>query len=64
MPCSFRHLLDCLIGKAGPGLGGHGTGRDAEGRGVEIVEVKGGGPLRLRDRFSRERARLAIEQED
>ncbi|WP_155936635.1 hypothetical protein [Mesorhizobium ciceri] len=45
-------------------MGGHGTGRDAEGRGVEIVEVKGGGPLRLRDRFSRERARLAIEQED
>jgi hypothetical protein len=49
--------------KAGPGLGGSGTGPDAAGVGVrgsdsvEIVKVAGGGPLRLRprDRFSRHR---------
>ena len=66
---SFRRLLDLVMRRAGPGLGGlediraghdtavghHGLGHDG---GVEIACVKGGGPLRLRDRFSRERDRL------
>ncbi|ESY75539.1 hypothetical protein X740_31025 [Mesorhizobium sp. LNHC221B00] len=65
MSCSFRHLLNSLIGKAGRlgGIGEIGTGRDAEGCGVEIVKVAGGGPLRLRDRFSRERERLSSDKE-
>lgn len=70
--CSLvRHLLECLMGKAGPGLGGvgnSGTGRDAANGvgaecGVEIVRIAGGGPLRLRNRFSRERERLSSDKE-
>ncbi|TJW50898.1 MAG: hypothetical protein E5X65_25700 [Mesorhizobium sp.] len=63
---SFRRFLDRLSGEAGPGLGGDGTGHDAAvcGNGIEIVKVEGGGPLRLRDRFSRERAMLAARKED
>lgn len=73
MPCrSFHRLLDRLMGKAGPGLGGvgeHRAGRDAEALGlggvessVEIIGVPGGGPLRLRDRFSRHRFAGNIEK--
>lgn len=61
MPRSLvRRFMDRIRGLAGPGLGGigsNGTGRDTvEGLGgVEIIRVAGGGPLRLTDRFSRER---------
>lgn len=52
MSCSIRHLLEFVNGCAGPGSGGaNGAGDDdRRGSGVEIVNVGGSGPLRLRPR--------------